>query len=110
MADNENETVHTLNACRHCLGKIIAAHDGRLVDFTGDNFLAEFRSATQALRGAWAAQNEIDVENAKLPIERKMQYRLGLHLGEVLSQEGRLYGDGVNIAARLESIVEPGGV
>jgi len=110
MADNEIETVHTLNACRQCLGKIIAAHDGRLVDFTGDNFLAEFRSATQALRGAWAAQNEIDVENAKLPNERKMQFRLGLHLGEVLSQEGRLYGDGVNIAARLESIAEPGGV
>jgi len=110
MADNEIETVHTLNACRQCLGKIIAAHDGRLVDFTGDNFLAEFRSATQALRGAWAAQSEIDVENAKLPDERKMQFRLGLHLGEVLSQEGRLYGDGVNIAARLESIADPGGV
>jgi class 3 adenylate cyclase len=81
MADNEIETVHTLNACRQCLGKIIAAHDGRLVDFTGDNFLAEFRSATQALRGAWAAQNEIDVETAKLADERKMQFRFGLHLG-----------------------------
>jgi adenylate cyclase len=110
MADNEIETVHTLNACRRCLEQTIVAHNGRLVDFTGDNFLAEFRSATQALRGAWELQSEIDLENAKLPDERRMRFRLGLHLGEVLSQEGRLYGDGVNIAARLEGIAEPGGV
>ena len=110
MSDNEIETVHTLSACRQCIEQTVTAHDGRLVDFTGDNFLAEFRSATQALRGAWAAQSEIDSRNAELPDARKMRFRLGLHMGEVLSQEGRLYGDGVNIAARLEGIAEPGGV
>jgi TolB-like protein/class 3 adenylate cyclase len=106
MAEDEEATVHAVQAHRARTAELAAAHRGRLVDFTGDNFLAEFPSALDAARFAV----ELQAENESGPAEPDLRFRLGVHLGDVRFEEERLYGDGVNIAARLEGLAEPGGV
>jgi adenylate cyclase len=81
-----------------------------VVDFTGDNFLAEFPTALEAVRCVVAVQRVLGALNTDLPADRKMEFRMGIHLGDVRAEEGRLYGSGVNIAARLEGLAEPGGI
>jgi len=110
MTDDEEATVHTLKSYRKLIESLINEHRGRLVDSPGDNMLAEFASVVDALRCAWDIQSEIKSRNSDLPENRRMTFRIGVNLGDVIEEEGRIYGDGVNVAARLESLSEPGGI
>ncbi len=110
MADNEDATVRTLSAYRDEIGLLVKQHTGRVVDFTGDNLLAEFPTAIAAVRGAVSIQRVLSARNADLDEERRMNFRIGVHLGDVRVEGERIYGDGVNIAARLEGLAEPGGI
>jgi len=110
MGDDEEKTVQTLTRYRAVMSDLIGQHRGRVVDAPGDNLLAEFSSVVEALRCAWDVQQELAHRNAQLPEGRRMHLRIGLNLGDVIEENGRLYGDGVNVAARLESLAAPGGI
>jgi adenylate cyclase len=110
MGEDEAATVRTLETYRKVISDLIQQHRGRVVDSPGDNLLAEFASVVNAVQGAVAVQKEIQARNQELPETRRMQFRIGINLGDVIEEEGRIYGDGVNIAARLESLAEPGGI
>jgi len=110
MGDDEEKTVQTLTRYRDVMSHQIGRHRGRVVDSPGDNLLAEFSSVVDALRCAWDVQQELASQNGELPENRRMHFRIGLNLGDVIEEKGRLYGDGVNVAARLESLAEPGGI
>src|SRR5512136_1103000 len=110
MGENEAETVKTLTSYRKIMGELIQQHRGRVIDSPGDNILAEFASVVDAVQCSVAAQNEFKIRNAELPENRRMVFRIGVNLGDVIEEEGRIYGDGVNIAARLESLADPGGI
>ena len=109
---DEDRTLSRLRGQRSDLiDPAIAAHHGRIVKRTGDGSLIEFRSVVDAVRCAIEVQNGLIERNAGLPAERRIEFRVGVHLGDVVEEaDGDLMGDGVNIAARLESICEPGGV
>jgi TolB-like protein/class 3 adenylate cyclase len=110
MGDNEEATVRTLTSYREVLTTLIHQHNGKVVDSPGDNLLAEFVSVVDAVQCAVAVQKEIKSRNDELPENRRMQFRIGINLGDVIQQEERIYGDGVNIAARLEGLADPGGI
>jgi len=110
MGDNEVETVRMLTTCRSLATEIITAHNGRVVDAPGDNMLAEFGSAVDAVQSAVAMQHQLTQCNAGFPEHRRMAFRIGVNLGDVIIEDGRLYGDGVNIAARLEALADVGGI
>ena len=110
MGENEEATIRTLTAYREILNTLIQQHSGKVVDSPGDNLLAEFSSVVDAVHCAVAVQKEIQVHNEQLPENRKMRFRIGINLGDVVEEEGRLYGDGVNIAARIEALAEAGGI
>jgi adenylate cyclase len=110
MGEDDVATVRTLSTCRSAVADIIASHAGRVVDAPGDNILAEFGSAVDAVKAAAAMQVKLRECNAGLPEPRRMAFRVGVNLGDVLVEEGRLYGDGVNVAARLEALAEAGGI
>ncbi len=110
MAEDEAATVKTIASYREIMSSLIKQHRGRVVDSPGDNVLAEFSSVVDAVQCAVAVQNEIQTKNADLPDNRRMEFRIGVNLGDVIDEEDRLYGDGVNIAARLESLADPGGI
>src|SRR5512139_3269030 len=110
MQDDEAATVATLEAYKQIFSDLIKQHRGRVVDSPGDNLLAEFASVVDAVQCAVAVQKELQARNAELPEGRKMLFRIGVNLGDVIEEESRIYGDGVNIAARLEGLAEPGGV
>ena len=110
MGDNEEATVRTLTSYREVLTTLIQQHNGKVLDSPGDNLLAEFVSVVDAVQCAVAVQKEISSRNIELPENRKMQFRIGINLGDVIQEEERIYGDGVNIAARLEGLAEPGGI
>jgi adenylate cyclase len=110
MAEDETSTVKTIATYREVIASLIKQHRGRVVDSPGDNLLAEFSSVVDAVQCAVAVQNEIQTRNAELPDNRRMEFRIGINLGDVIDEEDRIYGDGVNIAARLEAMAEPGGI
>ncbi len=111
MQDDDEATVATLETYRTVFREKIEAHRGRVVDMAGDSVLAVFGAATEAVRTALEIQSELAKSNDTLPEARRMRFRIGVNLGEVIeSRDGTVYGDGVNIAARLESIGEPGGI
>jgi adenylate cyclase len=110
MGDDEEATVRTLTAYREVLATLIQQHNGKVLDSPGDNLLAEFVSVVDGVQCAVAVQKEIKARNDELPENRRMQFRIGINLGDVIQEEGRIYGDGVNIAARLEGLAEPGGI
>jgi adenylate cyclase len=110
MAEDEAGTVRTLATYREVMISLIKQHKGRVVDSPGDNVLAEFSSVVDAVQCAVAVQNEIQTRNAELPDDRRMEFRIGINLGDVIDEEDRIYGDGVNIAARLEALADPGGI
>jgi TolB-like protein/class 3 adenylate cyclase len=110
MGDDEEATVRTLTAYREVLTTLIKQHNGKVIDSPGDNLLAEFVSVVDAVQCAVAVQKEIDARNTELPENRRMQFRIGINLGDVIQEEDRIYGDGVNIAARLEGLANPGGI
>ena len=110
MREDETATIQTLTAYREVMTTLVKQHHGRVVDAVGDNLLAEFASVVDAVQGAIAIQKEIKTRNAKLPDKRKMLFRIGINLGDLVVEGDRIYGDGVNIAARLEALADPGGV
>jgi adenylate cyclase len=111
MQDDERATVATLDACRGIFREQVHTHQGRVVDMAGDSILAAFDTATGAVNAALHIQTALAGQNGSLAETRRMLFRIGINLGEVIQkQDGTIYGDGVNIAARLESISEPGGV
>jgi len=110
MGEDEKGTVRTLNACREVMANLIQQHHGRVVDATGDNLMAEFASVVDAVECAVEIQKELKNRNAELPENRRMEFRIGINLGDVIDEEGRIYGDGVNIAARIETLAEAGGI
>jgi len=110
MRDDEAATIRTLKAYREEMTKLIQQHHGRVVDSPGDNLLAEFASVVDGVQAAVAIQKELKALNATLVASRKMEFRIGINLGDIIEEEGRIYGDGVNIAARLEALADPGGL
>src|SRR5262245_53511196 len=110
MGDDEEATIHTLTTYRELIASLIQQHRGRVVDSPGDNLLAEFASVVDAVRSAVEIQHALKTKNVELPEHRQMQFRISINLGDVVVEGERLYGDGVNIAARLESLAEPGGI
>jgi adenylate cyclase len=110
MQDDEAATVTTLESYKQAFFDLIKQHRGRVVDSPGDNLLAEFGSVVDAVQCAVAVQKELQARNAEFPDNRRMLFRIGVNLGDVIEEGERIYGDGVNIAARLESLADPGGI
>jgi adenylate cyclase len=110
MGQDEVATVQTITAYREAIAGAVARHAGRVVDAPGDNVLAEFASVVDAVQSAVDIQRELQGRNEALPASRQMRFRIGINLGDVIVEGERLYGDGVNIAARMESLAEGGGI
>src|SRR4051794_7492049 len=110
MGADEAGTHAAFKAHRSAIHPIILNHGGRIVKKTGDGFLLEFSSVVGALEAAVAMQTLMAERNGALPTERAMQFRLGVHMGDVMADEGEIFGDDVNIAVRLEAVAAPGGV
>ena len=110
MGQDEAATVKAIMACREIMASAIGSARGRVVDSPGDNVLAEFASAVDALECAVAIQEALERKNSELPDDRKMLFRIGINIGDVIVESGEIYGDGVNIAARLEGLADPGGI
>ena len=112
MSFDDKGTVAALDAARAVFGAEIAGHSGRVIDMAGDSILAVFENATAAVQAALAIQYQLSVvADGDVPEDRRMRFRIGVHLGDVIQKsDGSVYGDGVNIAARLESLARPGGV
>jgi adenylate cyclase len=110
MAEDEAATIHTLTDYREEIAMRVRQHRGRVVDTPGDNLLAEFPTALDAVRCAVEIQGVLRALNASLPNDRRMDFRIGVHMGDVSVEGEKIYGDGVNIAARLEGLAEAGGV
>ncbi len=110
MREDERATIQTLTAYREVMTALIKQHHGRVVDAVGDNVLAEFASVVDAVQGAIAIQKELKARNARVPEGRRMLFRIGINLGDLVVEGDRIYGDGVNIAARLETLADPGGI
>ncbi len=110
MSENEMWTIQTLKDFRALIASHVRSHLGRVVDFPGDNLLAEFGSIVHAVECAVEIQRNLSTRNTALPHEKRMEYRIGVNLGDVVIDRGKLYGDGVNIAARIEKLADPGGI
>ncbi len=111
MGDDERATMDTLNAYRDVFREHVSDRGGRVVDTAGDSVLSVFDSVVEAVHCAADVQGELGRRNADLPQDRRMAFRIGVNLGDIFEQDdGTVYGDGVNVAARLESLAEPGGV
>src|SRR5947209_4370944 len=110
MGLDEVGTLRRLQAYRSILDRLIAAHRGRIFNTAGDSFVADFASAVDAVECAVAVQDAIEKENENRPASEQMRFRIGIHLGDVIVEGQNLFGDGVNIAARLQALAEPGGI
>ena len=110
MADDEVATIQTLKKYRNVMSACIEKHDGRVVDAVGDNLLAEFDSAVDAVQCAVEVQKELKVKNQELSEDKKLDFRIGINIGDVIQDGDRLFGDGVNIAARIEGLADAGGI
>ncbi len=110
MGEDEEATIRTLTSHRQVMTFLIPRHRGRVVDSPGDNLLAEFGSVVDAVQCAVVIQTTLRAENANLPEQRRMEFRIGINLGDVMVEGERIYGDGVNIAARVEGLAEAGGI
>ncbi|MEJ2731616.1 MAG: adenylate/guanylate cyclase domain-containing protein [Deltaproteobacteria bacterium] len=110
MANDEAFTIKTLKKYRGIMSEEIKGHSGRVVDAPGDNLLAEFSSAVDAVECAVGIQKHLKKENETLEEEKKLQYRIGVNIGDVVQDGDRIYGSGVNVAARIEGLAEPGGI
>jgi len=111
MGTDEEGTLARLKAVRKALvDPTIASHRGRIVKTTGDGMLVEFASAVDAVRGAVEVQRGMAAQNGDVPQDVRIEFRIGIHLGDIIIDDNDIFGDGVNIAARLEGIAEPGGV
>ena len=110
MGEDEEATASTLGVYRGVFDRLVGAHDGRIFNTAGDSIVAEFSSPVEALRCASEIQAEVGARNGDLPAARRMEFRIGVHLGDVLVDGDNLLGDGINVAARLESLALPGGI
>src|SRR5271167_1294300 len=111
MAVDEEGTLAALKACRReLIDPKMAEHRGRIVKTTGDGALVEFASAVDAVRCAMEIQRAMAERNAALPEDRRIEFRVGINVGDIITDKGDIYGDGVNVAARLEGAAEPGGI
>ena len=110
MGADEVGTLKALTKCRAILDKAIADHRGRIANAAGDSVLAEFGSAVDAVQCAVEAQVALAKANSSLPANKHIKFRIGIHVGDVMVRAGDLFGDGVNIAARLQAVAQPGGV
>ena len=110
MGEDESGTVRTLKKYREIMANLIQRYRGRVVDSPGDNLLAEFASVVDAVDSAVEIQKELKLKNDELPEDRRMEFRIGVNLGDVVEDGENIYGDGVNIAARVESFADGGGV
>jgi len=104
MGEDEVNTIRTLTVYKEAMADLIERHQGRVLDAPGDNLLAEFGSVVDAVLCAVEIQSDLDKRNEEMPEESKMVFRIGVNHGDVVEEKNRIYGDGVNIAARLESI------
>jgi adenylate cyclase len=108
---DEGGTLQGLKAIRgELLDPSIAKHSGRLVKTTGDGLLVEFSSVVDALRCATELQAGMAERNATIPTDKRIEFRIGINVGDVVVEDGDIFGDGVNVAARLEGLAEPGGI
>lgn len=110
MGDDDEHTINIITEYGQIITEIIETHNGRVVDAPGDNILAEFSAALNAVKSAIEIQQRLKLENKKLPGKRQMDFRIGINLGDIVRKEDRIYGDGVNIASRIESLADPGGI
>ncbi len=110
MGDDEAATVATIKEYLKVFASQIEAHNGRLLDATGDNLLAEFPSVVYAVQCGVQIQRKLENKNAELPNHRMMQFRIGINLGDVIEEEGTIFGDGVNICSRVQGLADPGGI
>src|SRR3954467_14570178 len=111
MGANESGTLATLDALRiDFVNPKISEHQGRIVKLTGDGMLVEFPSVVNAVACAADIQRRMRERNVDVPEDRRIEFRIGIHLGDIIFEDNDIYGDGVNIAARIESIAKPGGV
>src|SRR5689334_2484646 len=110
MSLDEEATMATLSSHRRIADELIGRHGGRITNTAGDSVLAEFGSVLEAVECALAVQQSIETENQPLPEERRMRFRIGINVGDVMVKDGDIFGDGVNIAARLQGLAEVGSV
>ena len=110
MEVDEEGTLATLKLYRSAMSRLIESHDGRVINTWGDGLFAEFPSVVEAVRAAVDIQNDLAQRNAGRPRETRMQFRIGINLGDVIADGDDIYGDGVNIAARLQATAPPGGI
>ncbi|TES90060.1 MAG: hypothetical protein E3J94_05565 [Desulfobacteraceae bacterium] len=110
MGDDEVATIRTLTVYRDVMSNLIQRYQGRVVDSPGDNLLAEFTSVVNAVQCAVEIQGELKTRNDALPENRRMAFRIGINMGDVIDEDNRIYGEGINIAARLETLAEAGGI
>jgi len=110
MDDDEEATVRTLTTYRSAISDLVQQYRGRVVDSPGDNILAEFKSVVDAVNCAVEIQHDLARRNTELPDKRRMEFRIGVNIGDVVEKQDRIYGDGVNIAARVESLAKAGGI
>jgi adenylate cyclase len=110
MGQDEAATLATLTAYRKIIDSLIEQHRGRFVNSAGDSVLAGFASVVNAVECATDIQTALKAENASLLADRRMEFRIGVNLGDVIVDREQIYGDGVNVAARVESLADPGGI
>ena len=110
MEADETGTLSVLRRHRTAMGTLIDRHDGRIINTWGDAIIAEFASVVEAVQCAVEIQQELSIQDATVPDQRKMKFRIGINLGDVMVDGEDVYGDGVNVAARLQELAEPGGI
>ncbi len=110
MEENEDQTLKNLKVCRSIIDGLVEEYHGRIFNTAGDSVLVEFQSAVEAVICGSEFQNTINERNNSVPEEEQMEFRLGINMGDVVIEDGNLYGEGVNVAARLEALAQPGGV
>ena len=110
IADDVEATVRMLEICWAMIDRIVTVHSGRLIDVAGDSLLAEFPTVDAAVRGAIEMQRQLGARNAPLPQHRRIEFRVGIDRGDVLVAGRRIYGDCVNVAARVQEVAAPGGI
>src|SRR5512139_3792110 len=110
MGKDEGGTIQTLNTYKEVMANLIRHHHGRVVDAPGDNVLAEFASVVDAVECAVEIQKELKSRNVEFPENRRMEFRIGINLGDVIEEGDKIFGDGVNIAARVQGLADGGGI